>query len=208
MKTRILLLAAAAAMAFTAISCSKDDGGDSTDPGNKVPDPEGTVELNMRNEDNGKTYLSPIYIDAGNNFTTTYNEFFFIDLGEMKGLGNITQFTTTGSSGSCAVIPGHGYLFYNYQKYKFPSGKTAYDVRYVYRVYVDSYILGVGNTILGAKIKYQNPFNPYGLPQTWEEYQATDAAAKGWEIKEDMYSTYSFYYIRSGEMCIIFQHKY
>lgn len=52
--------AAVAALLFGAVSCSKDET-----PG----DPEGTVLLNMYNEQNGKTLLSDsdIYInDAGN----------------------------------------------------------------------------------------------------------------------------------------------
>lgn len=198
MKTRILLLAAAAAMAFTAISCSKDDGNDPTDPGNKVPDPEGTVELNMRNADNGKTFLGGyIYIDAANNFSG----FLFVDLGEMKGLGNITQFTTAGNSGSCAVIPGHGYLAYSNYKYNyrtFPSGKKAYIVGLVYRIYVDSYILSAANTILGAKIKYQSSFNPEGLPLTLEEYIAADPEVEGWEVETDGRNIY----IRKNEMYV------
>lgn len=217
MKTKILFLAAAAAMAFTAASCSKDDGGDPSDPRNKVPDPEGTVELNMRNMDNGKTLLecksnsgtaiTTIYIDKANNF----GGMDFVDLGEMSGLGNIVKFTTTGASGSCSVCPGHGYLaFYSGGTRRFPSGATAYNVEYAYRIYVDSWITGTSGGILGAKIKYQYPFNPYGLPLTWVEYGG-DADAKGWEADMELLKnsiTGLFYgsrhYIRSNDMYISF----
>lgn len=232
MKTRILLLAALAAMAFAAISCSKDD--DPSDPSNKVPDPEGTVLLNMMNTNNGSTVLpggpfgSPyIRIDDANNFYQYDNLHNFIDLGAMKGLGNITKFTTEGAGLSCAVVPGHGYLMYRVWRdtgyhvgdpidlspaagyRQFPSGRMAYSVQWTYRVYVDSWILSVFDTILGAKVKFQMPFNPYGLPLTLDELKAIDAKTmetRGWEMQTREYKNNSgqivdiYYYVRCENM--------
>lgn len=37
---------------------------------------------------------------------------YICDLGAMNGLGNITTFSTPNPAGECAVIKGHGYVFY------------------------------------------------------------------------------------------------
>ena len=177
MKTRILFLTAAFAMTFAAISCSKSDDGENIygngqniDPNTSVPDPEGTITVNMLN-DKG-TYVDDMYIDASNNFCAsyysnyTYYTYYYSDLGAMKGLGNITDPVTTGLTEKCAVIPGHGYWFYD-AAMQFPSGKWAIeDGSSLYKLYVDSWILSGTSTILGAVVKYV-PYSyhaPYEMP--------------------------------------------
>lgn len=97
------------------VACSKDDGGDPDDPGSKVPDPEGTMVLNMRNENNGGTYLRmenwpEIWINHSDNFESYADRIEFVSLGKMKGLGNITKLPETGWQSSVAVKPEYGYV--------------------------------------------------------------------------------------------------
>lgn len=139
-------LLAIAAMAVAATSCSKEEiDSPGTDPGSdptvQVPDPEGTITLSMRN-DRG-TYLDNFYIDDADNFSGGY----FVSLGEMKGLGNVTRIPKHGWSSKTAVVPGTGYVAYNsYGRF--------------YRLFVTSYTVNSMNEIIGADVKYQTPFYP------------------------------------------------
>lgn len=139
-------LLAIAAMAVAATSCSKEEiDPPGTDPGSdptvQVPDPEGTITLSMRN-DRG-TYLDNFYIDDADNFSGGY----FVSLGEMKGLGNVTRIPKHGWSNKAAVVPGNGYVAYD-----------SYDG--FYRLFVTSYTVNTMNEIIGADVKYQTPFYP------------------------------------------------
>lgn len=139
-------LLAIAAMAVAATSCSKEEiDPPGTDPGSdptvQVPDPEGTITLSMRN-DRG-TYLDNFYIDDADNFSGGY----FVSLGEMKGLGNVTRIPKHGWSNKAAVAPGNGYVAYD-----------SYDG--FYRLFVTSYTVNTMNEIIGADVKYQTPFYP------------------------------------------------
>ena len=140
-------LLAIAAMAVAATSCSKEEiDSPSTNPGNdptvEVPDPDGTITLSMRN--NKGTYLDDnFYIDDADNFSGGY----FVSLGEMKGLGNVTRIPKHGWSSKTAVIPGTGYVAYD-----------SYDG--FYRLFVTSYTVNSMNEIIGADVKYQTPFYP------------------------------------------------
>lgn len=133
-------------MAVAATSCSKEEiDPPGTDPGSdptvQVPDPEGTITLSMRN-DRG-TYLDNFYIDDADNFSGGY----FVSLGEMKGLGNVTRIPKHGWSNKAAVAPGNGYVAYD-----------SYDG--FYRLFVTSYTVNTMNEIIGADVKYQTPFYP------------------------------------------------
>lgn len=63
---------------FSFTSCNDDDD---------TKDPEGTVTLNMLNEENGKTILgeSDVYINSSNNFKTS--SCYIADAGKASGLG-------------------------------------------------------------------------------------------------------------------------
>lgn len=160
---------AAVAATLAIVSCSKEDDG-SFNPNASVPDPAGTVTFNMMNYDNGRSYLADtdIYIDRGDNFSGGG----FVDLGAMKGVGNIPATPVfEGLNNSCAVIPGHGYWIYSWRwgaANVFPSGKTALLVGGThYRLYVDSWIASTINSIMGAVVKYV-PYkveNKHGLPE-------------------------------------------
>ena len=132
-------------------SCGGDDGDDSPEkpndeqpvnPSVTVNDPEGTISLSMRNDDNGKTYLDNIYI-KNENFVGAS----FTSLGAVKGLGNVTTIPTSGWANQLSVIEGNGYV--------------AYCNNQFYRIYVVSDIVGTTGGIIGSDIKYQKPF--YGV---------------------------------------------
>lgn len=155
--------AAAAALCLCATSCSKDEEpttnqpGQTTDPNKTVPDPEGTVTMNMLKGDyNSATHLSDIYINEALNFSY-YGGGFFIDLGEMKGVGNIdiTRFAINNAGGSCAVLERHGYIASSTSK-QFPSGAKACWAPCTYGIYVVQYLTS-GESLAGAIIKYIQP---------------------------------------------------
>lgn len=133
-------------LACTALfySCGTDDevsGDGSVDPDKEIPDPTGTIQIAMRNSNNGKTSLDGIYID-NENFAGGY----FASLGPVRGLGNVAHIPTTGWGRQVSVIPGHGYVAYDRYEEKF------------YRIYVIKDLVGVSGGIIGSEIKYQAPF--------------------------------------------------
>lgn len=133
-------------LACTALfySCGTDDevsGDGSVDPDKEIPDPTGTIQIAMRNSNNGKTSLDGIYID-NENFAGGY----FVSLGPVRGLGNVAHIPTTGWGEQVSVIPGHGYVAYDLYEAKF------------YRIYVIKDLVGVSGGIIGSEIKYQAPF--------------------------------------------------
>lgn len=153
--------------ALTALSsCDKNDDTffneipDIDNPFEILPDPEGTIQLSMRDDDNGKTLLDNIYI-SDENFASNYvwpgNPVTFVSLGNMSGLANVNQIPTAGWASKVAVVPGNGYIAYD-------SSKDTY-----YRLYITNYIVSTTGGIIGADVKYQVPF--YGkdeaiLPET------------------------------------------
>lgn len=151
---RCMWLIAMLVVSAAFVACSKDDGGDPDDPGSKVPDPEGTMVLNMRNENNGVTYLyienwPGIWINHSDNFESIDGTE-FVSLGKMKGLGNVTKIPETGWQSSVAVKPEYGYV-------------AKWGGNYC-RLYVVQELLAAGtNGVIGAEVKYQYPFEPTKL---------------------------------------------
>lgn len=141
------------------VSCDKDDDGAAGGNGGKaVPDPEGTVTVQMRNANNGQTYVSPdgfgtdFYIDRADNLTCQWGA--VICVGKVAGLGNIRERPETGWASKTAVLPGYGYIL------RSPSNQDGY----VYcRIYVVGYLTSTGGGIIGATVKYQSPFIPENL---------------------------------------------
>lgn len=143
------------AMAIVLLSCTKVTNGGtapasgSTDisPNASVPDPEGTIELKMRNWDNGRTYLDDfLYITSANNFKGGK----IAALGQVRGLGNVARIPSSGWAEEVAVTPGNGYVVYRNEKF--------------YRIFVEDFTLAAETEgIIGAAIKYQTPF--YGLDE-------------------------------------------
>lgn len=133
-------------------ACSEDTSdGISVDPDKKVPDPAGTIQLAMRNSDNGQTELDNIYIE-NENFRGHEGVHYFTSLGPVNGLGNVAHIPTSGWASSVAVIPGHGYVAYS-------AGDSYWGTpQRWYRIYVTDYIVSTSGGIIGAKVKYQAPF--------------------------------------------------
>ena len=150
----------AAVTLTTVVACSDDDT-----PG----DPEGTVMLNMLDEDNGKTLLatSGIYIDNGYKFVTG-DDCRLFSAGKVGGLGSISPESFDNPAPRIAVQAGYGYFAVRPRALcSFPSGALALpidgSVDYL-RFYVVS-PLAQGDKIVGAAVKYsiEDP-RTYGLP--------------------------------------------
>ena len=134
----------------TVVLCTSCNGGEEPNPDDiispdkEVPDPDGTITLSMRDKDNGGTYIDNIRINQ-ENFENSYDGY-FASVDAVKGLGNVAIIPLTGWASKVAVIPGNGYVAYDNQKKKF------------YRLYVKDYLVGTTLGIIGAEVKYQEPF--------------------------------------------------
>ena len=135
-------------LAITFVACSSDDASTDGDgnikPDVNVNDPAGTVSLSMmkgRSIYDGATGIGSIYIGDDYNFDGGY----FISLGTVKGLGNVSYIPTTGWASKVSVRSGNGYV--------------AYDpYRGFYRIFVEKEIVGTTGGIIGYDVKYQAPF--------------------------------------------------
>lgn len=158
-KYLFLLCVAFGALIFS--SCSKDDdaendnSGPVINPDKNIPDPKGTITMNMMvgdGEDKRVTIndFGKIQINSAYNFVGYNYDYSFVSLGKMKGLGNVTAIPQDGWNYSVAVNPGEGYVV-RYKGY--------YDSQAIYaRLYVVSEIAGTSGGIIGYTIKCQAPF--------------------------------------------------
>jgi hypothetical protein len=161
-----------AAFAAVAVSCSKDeDPSDPNDPNSVVPDPEGTITANISpdtriivrdvdyNSNVGNIgWTRPDNFDLYSDFGDVYVS--ICDLGEMKGLGNITSIPSTGyttptyahrGDESVACEAGHGYVV----KFEIFSNNPNLNREPIYtRLYVVEPIVSTVGGIMGAKVKY------------------------------------------------------
>ena len=168
---RILQRGAAAllcAVLLGMVSCDKDDDGATGGNGGKaVPDPEGTVTVQMRNANNGQTYVYPdglgadFYIDRADNLTCQLGD--VICVGKVAGLGNIRERPETGWADEAAMLPGYGYIIRYEYSTDLAGNPTPDGYRYC-RIYVVGYLTSTGGGIIGATVKYQSPFIPENLP--------------------------------------------
>ena len=168
---RILQRGAAAllcAVLLGMVSCDKDDDGATGGNGGKaVPDPEGTVTVQMRNSNNGQTYVYPdglvtdFYIDRADNLASSYGD--VICIGKVAGLGNIRERPETGWADEAALLPGYGYILRRSSQYD-QDGRLTPDGYNYCRIYVVGYLTSTGGGIIGATVKYQSPFIPENLP--------------------------------------------
>lgn len=159
-KYLFLLCVAFGALIFS--SCSKDDdaendnGGVVINPDKNIPDPTGTVSLNiMIGDDENKRVdingFGTIQINSAYNFVGYSSDYSFVSLGKMKGLGNVTAIPQDGWNRSVAVNPGDGYVVRCKRYYS--------DELYIYaRLYVVSEIAGTSGGVIGYTIKCQAPF--------------------------------------------------
>lgn len=154
-----LLCIAFGALLFS--SCSKDDdaesGSEVINPDKNVPDPNGTITLNIMvgDDDNKSVYINDfgtIQINSAYNFVGGGSDCSFVSLGKMKGLGNVTVIPQYGWNASIAVNPGDGYVArYHYSDYYYSRNNYA-------RLYVVSEIVGTAGNVIGYTVKCQAPF--------------------------------------------------
>ncbi|WP_313381819.1 DUF5036 family protein [Proteiniphilum saccharofermentans] len=142
--------------AITFISCDKNDD---------FSDPEGTIMLNMSNEENGKILLgnSDVFIDKANNFSTS--ECLIASLGNKNGLVQAPLLKNLGNK--VAVGAGNTYQIFRRNALRtFPSGEHALHIESdYYNVSVVSLIKQDDN-ITGANVKYVLTEVPqYDLPE-------------------------------------------
>ncbi|WP_278863858.1 GLUG motif-containing protein [Leyella stercorea] len=154
-----LLCVAFGALFFS--SCSKDDDAENDNgvvinPDKNIPDPKGTITMNMMVGDGDDKRVTindfgKIQINSAYNFVGYDYDYSFVSLGKMKGLGNVTAIPQYGWNRSVAVNPGDGYVVRCKEYY----GST----QYIYaRLYVVSEIAGTSGGIIGYTIKCQAPF--------------------------------------------------
>lgn len=128
------------------ISCSSDD---------EDNEPEGSVSLNMMNEENGKTLLgvSDVYINKSNNFKTS--ACFITDMGKASGLGTNSKINLDNISQEVAVTTNHLYHIYDQKTLlDFPSGNRAIEIGAgYYKTYVMAPITKE-NVMAGVTLKY------------------------------------------------------
>ena len=167
-KYLFLLCVAFGALFFS--SCSKDDdaendnSGPVINPDKNIPDPKGTVTLNiMIGDDKNKRVdingFGTIQINSAYNFVGESSNCSFVSLGKLKGLGNVTAIPQDGWNRSVAVNPGEGYVARLVSGYydDYVSGSYAYTYTYA-RLYVVSEITGTSGGVIGYTIKCQAPF--------------------------------------------------
>lgn len=129
----------------------EDNGGTIIAPGKELPDPTGTVVFNLMqgDEDTEIKGFVPIHINNAYNFEGKYSSTYFVSLGKMKGLGNVTYVPQEGWNSTVAVMPGEGYV----------ARSSYYDNGSSYaRFYVVSEIVGTSSGVIGYKVKCQAPF--------------------------------------------------
>lgn len=122
-----------------------------------VPNPKGTIAINMRNVDKGNTVITPegfnsgFYIDSENFCGDNYQ---FVRIDKMKGLGNLNDinYPQAGWSESVAVTPGYGYLARH--RYKNDEGLWVWDGWI--NIYVVRELIGADDhePVIGAEIQY------------------------------------------------------
>ncbi len=150
-----------------------EQSGGSVNPNQPVKDPDNTITVNLTNDDDpldiGKNYYFGIAINRSNNLRgTSFVE--LVDVGEVAGLGNITEIPSSGWKSEVALMPGHGYV----AKYIRNAGAEQ---EYA-RIYVVSYLESTSGGIMGAQIKYQCPFEMViSLSATSVNLAADDAEA-------------------------------
>lgn len=162
-----LLCVAFGALFFS--SCSKDDDAENDDggvvinPDKNIPDPKGTVTLNiMIGDDENKRVdingFGTIQINSAYNFVGYDSNYSFVSLGKLKGLGNVTAIPQDGWNRSVAVNPGEGYVARLVSGgYYDDNNSYSYSYRYA-RLYVVSEITGTSGGVIGYTIKCQAPF--------------------------------------------------
>lgn len=136
-------------LAITFVACSSDDASTDGDgnikPDVKVNDPAGTVSLSMMKGPSireGATRIGGSVIYIGNDYN--FDGGYFISLGAVKGLGNVSYIPTQGWADMVSVRSDNGYVAYSNEAF--------------FRIFVEKEIVGTTGGIIGYDVKYQAPF--------------------------------------------------
>jgi len=161
---------------FFVAGCEKNASENSS---NSAPDPEGTITVAMRSGNwmytNAATKVQPdgcissfFYITTDDNFVGGSSDYYdagndwkFVTVGKMSGLGNISKIPKSGWAAPVAVTPNTGYVArcVNLVGDGYGNYWSSKDTVYV-RIYVMDYIVDTSGGVIGANVKYQSPFNP------------------------------------------------
>ena len=159
------------------VGCSKnDDDGSSDKNKNNVSDPEGTITSNIAEGTEiillkdisycAVSWAKPdnIWISYGD-YDCYYCLISICSVGQVNGLGSINRIPTSGYTSrisgdgdqtlSCDV--GYGYVIKIEEEVYYPY---TYTIRTYARMYVIERIISTSGGIMGAKVKYQYPFEP------------------------------------------------
>ena len=133
---------------FAIASCGGDD---KDEPEVTSNDPEGTIVMNLVNNDDDICIDdSWPYMYVGmtpqNNIDTWYHSGQIVSVGKVKGLSDIKKVPESGWAERCAATPGCGYVI------RQADGSGGY--KYC-RVYLVDFITSTSGGIMGATIKYQ-----------------------------------------------------
>lgn len=127
-----------------------------------IPDPQGTIITNMLQgswSTATRIHLADgvLYISESNNFSDDpgyvgYDDISLYNYGKVKGLAKVETIPENGYAHNVAISLGNGYVIKVQDYY---NNNLTYG-----RLYVVSWIYSTSNSIIGAKVKYQYPFNP------------------------------------------------
>ena len=180
---------------FFAVGCGKDDSPNESektpvvdpnkpdkdsgknpviDPNTPVKDPVGTITANISESTHIQipNFGAIWWTKPDNFYISAYSDYYLgsiCNLGTMKGLGNITHIPQTGytipqnRNTTVACEEGHGYVI----KFEY-SDKITY-----IRLYVVESIVSTSGGIMGAKVKYQFPFEPTTLTVSKDKLSLT-----------------------------------
>lgn len=142
------------------VSCGDDDDDDNSQKSEaiSVKDPEGTIVLNLVNDDKDicideEWPYMYVGMTPQNNIDTWYHNGQIVSVGKVNGLSAINRIPESGWAERCAATPGSGYVIRQEKADPYHGGETN---GYKYcRVYLVDFITSTSGGIMGATIKYQ-----------------------------------------------------
>ena len=154
----LLTILFASVFSVSLVSCGDDDDDNSNESTITENDPEGTILMNLVNNDDDIVIDEEWpYMHVGmtpqNNIDTWYYNAQIVSVGKVKGLSAITKIPESGWAERCAATAGCGYVI---RQSKVSAYDTSRTDGYKYcRVYLVDFITSTSGGIMGATIKYQ-----------------------------------------------------
>jgi len=141
----------------------------------KIPDPAGTIQVELKIAEYGGIFVTPNGISSGFGVALDVSKssillcgnnhrYSFLDIGEIKGIGEITDFPDKPSFllnwvPGIEVKQGHGYIANCISDP--PTGPHTNIISSVFFcIYVEDLLKNSSGDILGAKVKYHTSFKP------------------------------------------------